>query len=39
MIGAGLIGAFFMGLLLFLPGVRDPERMASGALPSRSTSA
>jgi hypothetical protein len=26
MIGAGLIGAFFMGTLLFLPGVRDPER-------------
>lgn len=26
MVGAGLIGAFFMGILLFLPGVRDPER-------------
>ncbi|HEX2140886.1 MAG TPA: MFS transporter [Candidatus Limnocylindria bacterium] len=26
MIVAGLVGAFFMGVLLFLPGVRDPER-------------
>jgi MFS family permease len=38
MIGAGLIGAFFMGILLFLPGVRDPERMPGGALPSGTTS-
>lgn len=35
MIGAGLIGAFFMGILLFLPGVRDPERGEAGPLPSR----
>ena len=28
MIAAGLIGAFFMGILLFVPGVRDPERVA-----------
>ncbi len=27
MIGAGLVGAVFMGALLFVPGVRDPERM------------
>jgi MFS family permease len=39
MIGAGLVGAFFMGILLFLPGVRDPERAAAIALPSRTTSA
>jgi MFS family permease len=38
MIGAGLVGAFFMGILLFVPGVRDPERAVDGALPSRSTS-
>jgi MFS family permease len=35
MIGAGLVGAFLMGILLFLPGVRDPERMMGGALPSQ----
>jgi MFS family permease len=35
MIGAGLVGAFFMGILLFLPGVRDPDRVAGGILPSR----
>jgi DHA3 family tetracycline resistance protein-like MFS transporter len=29
MIGAGLIGAFFMGILLFVPGVREPERAIS----------
>lgn len=29
MVGAALLGAFFMGALLFVPGVRDPER--SGA--------
>jgi DHA3 family tetracycline resistance protein-like MFS transporter len=28
MIVAGLVGSFFMGILLFVPGVRDPERMA-----------
>jgi DHA3 family tetracycline resistance protein-like MFS transporter len=33
MVGAGLVGAFFMGILLFVPGVRDPERGAS-RLPS-----
>jgi DHA3 family tetracycline resistance protein-like MFS transporter len=38
MIGAGLIGAFFMGILLFLPGVRDPERVMRAALPSRTAS-
>jgi MFS family permease len=38
MIGAGLIGAVFMGMLLFLPGVRDPERLAAAVLPSRTTS-
>ena len=26
---AGLVGAFFMGILLFVPGVRDPERVPS----------
>ena len=26
MIWGGLVGAFFMGVLLFVPGVRDPER-------------
>ncbi|MGH2456701.1 MAG: MFS transporter [Candidatus Limnocylindria bacterium] len=30
MVAGGLVGAFFMGVLLFLPGVRDPER---GGLP------
>jgi DHA3 family tetracycline resistance protein-like MFS transporter len=34
MVGAGLIGAFFMGILLFVPGVRDPERRGS-RLPSQ----
>ncbi|HEX6140541.1 MAG TPA: MFS transporter, partial [Candidatus Limnocylindria bacterium] len=27
MIAAGLVGAAFMGVLLFVPGVRDPERV------------
>ena len=27
MIWGGLVGAFFMGILLFVPGVRDPERL------------
>jgi len=27
LIAAGLLGAIFMGALLFVPGVRDPERM------------
>lgn len=26
LVAGGLIGAFFMGVLLFVPGVRDPER-------------
>jgi MFS family permease len=26
MVWGGLVGAFFMGVLLFVPGVRDPER-------------
>jgi hypothetical protein len=26
MIGAGVVGAVAMGALLFVPGVRDPER-------------
>ena len=30
MVGGGLIGAVLMGALLFVPGVRDPER--AGAL-------
>jgi MFS family permease len=38
MIGAGLVGAFFMGILLFFPGVRDPERVPGVALPSRTAS-
>jgi MFS family permease len=38
MIGAGLVGALFMGVLLFVPGVRDPERVVDGALSSGSTS-
>jgi MFS family permease len=38
MIGAGLVGAFFMGILVFVPGVRDPERRGSAALPSRTSS-
>jgi MFS family permease len=38
MIGAGLVGAFFMGILLFLPGVRDPERSGPAAVPSRTSS-
>jgi DHA3 family tetracycline resistance protein-like MFS transporter len=29
MIWGGLVGAFFMGILLFVPGVRDPERQAA----------
>ncbi|HET7520763.1 MAG TPA: MFS transporter [Candidatus Limnocylindria bacterium] len=35
MVGAGLIGAFFMGILLFVPGVRDPERGGAQRLPSQ----
>jgi len=38
MIGAGLVGAFFMGILVFLPGVRDPERSGPAAVPSRTSS-
>jgi MFS family permease len=38
MIGAGLVGAFFMGILVFVPGVRDPERTGPAAVPSRSSS-
>jgi hypothetical protein len=35
MIAAGLVGALFMGVLLFVPGVRDPERLPfSAAAPS-----
>jgi DHA3 family tetracycline resistance protein-like MFS transporter len=30
MIWGGLVGAFFMGVLLFVPGVRDPERQPQG---------
>jgi DHA3 family tetracycline resistance protein-like MFS transporter len=37
MVGAGLLGAFLMGFLVFVPGVRDPER-AVGGLPTRTTS-
>ncbi len=33
MIGAGLIGAVLMGALLFVPGVRDPERGRLARLP------
>jgi DHA3 family tetracycline resistance protein-like MFS transporter len=34
MVGAGLLGALLMGGLLFVPGVRDPERSArDGAEP------
>jgi hypothetical protein len=33
MIWAALIGAFFMGVLLFWPGVRDPERVPASAAP------
>ncbi|HEX5395459.1 MAG TPA: MFS transporter, partial [Candidatus Limnocylindria bacterium] len=32
MVGAGLIGALLMGMLLFVPGVRDPERGAAPLL-------
>jgi DHA3 family tetracycline resistance protein-like MFS transporter len=32
MVGAGLIGGLLMGLLLFVPGVRDPEREAQPML-------
>ena len=38
MIGAGLVGAFFMGVLLFVPGVRDPERVPSGAASTQASS-
>jgi MFS family permease len=31
MIAAGLVGALFMGVLLFVPGVRDPERLPFAA--------
>jgi len=37
MIWAGLVGAFFMGVLLFLPGVRDPERVRAAAPQQTST--
>ncbi len=33
MVAAGLVGAFFMGALLFVPGVRDPERGELAAAP------
>jgi len=33
MIGAGLLGAVLMGALLFVPGVRDPERTPAEAAP------
>jgi DHA3 family tetracycline resistance protein-like MFS transporter len=33
MIGAGLLGAVLMGALLFVPGVRDPERAPADAGP------
>ncbi len=36
MVGAALIGAVFMGMLLFVPGVRDPEREPASAI-SRAT--
>jgi MFS family permease len=32
MVGAALLGAVLMGVLLFVPGVRDPERDDDGAL-------
>jgi MFS family permease len=38
MIGAGLVGAFFMGILVFVPGVRDPERRGPAAVGSRTSS-
>ncbi len=31
MVGAALLGAVFMGMLLFVPGVRDPERHPEAA--------
>jgi DHA3 family tetracycline resistance protein-like MFS transporter len=31
LIAAGLLGALFMGGLLFVPGVRDPERIPGPA--------
>ena len=33
LVAAGLLGAVFMGGLLFVPGVRDPERMPSPPAP------
>lgn len=35
---SSLVGAFFMGILLFVPGVRNPERMPIGVLPSGTAS-
>jgi DHA3 family tetracycline resistance protein-like MFS transporter len=32
MVAAGLIGAFLMGILLFAPHVRDPERVPADAV-------
>jgi MFS family permease len=32
MVAGGLVGAVFMGALLFVPGVRDPERQPPGAV-------
>jgi DHA3 family tetracycline resistance protein-like MFS transporter len=34
LVAAGLLGAVFMGGLLFVPGVRDPERMPERELES-----
>jgi DHA3 family tetracycline resistance protein-like MFS transporter len=34
LVAAGLVGALFMGALLFVPGVRDPEREAMERAPS-----
>jgi DHA3 family tetracycline resistance protein-like MFS transporter len=31
MVGAAVLGALFMGMLLFVPGVRDPERAPAAA--------
>ncbi len=35
MVGAGLVGSVFMGMLLFVPGVRDPERGRGVPWPNR----
>jgi hypothetical protein len=34
MVGAALLGAVFMGALLFVPGVRDPERTGATERPA-----